>query len=226
LGGVEGESLFIDTHGDFSVERVSEMAKSLRSSVLKKIVQLGNETPLTIQFETTVSIPSGNGSSTGGAIKKKAVLFRLSPTFGDLHSTISAGSAFLSENKLNIPQNLHIDAQASRNSNLVNSFYILVAQSFAEILFDVFYTFQLLLTAVSPLRFAALVKMLIEHEIYLPLRVSEYAIDAIFHGDFHILEYRMAISESLNLMVKNARAQTWSIIHHRFRVHDYDFYHF
>jgi RecA/RadA recombinase len=37
LGGVEGESLFIDTHGDFSVERVSEMAKSLRSSVLKKI---------------------------------------------------------------------------------------------------------------------------------------------------------------------------------------------
>ncbi len=37
MGGVEGESLFIDTHGDFSVERVSEMAKSLRSSVLKKI---------------------------------------------------------------------------------------------------------------------------------------------------------------------------------------------
>lgn len=37
LGGVEGECLYIDTHGDFSVERVSEMAKALRSSVLKKI---------------------------------------------------------------------------------------------------------------------------------------------------------------------------------------------
>jgi hypothetical protein len=37
LGGVEGESLFIDTHGDFSVDRISEMAKSLRSTVLKKI---------------------------------------------------------------------------------------------------------------------------------------------------------------------------------------------
>ena len=37
MGGVEGESLFIDTHGDFSVDRISEMAKSLRSTVLKKI---------------------------------------------------------------------------------------------------------------------------------------------------------------------------------------------
>lgn len=37
LGGVEGECLYVDTHGDFSVERLSEMAKSLRSSVLKKI---------------------------------------------------------------------------------------------------------------------------------------------------------------------------------------------
>ena len=37
LGGVEGESLYIDTHGDFSVDRLSEMAKSLRSTVLKKI---------------------------------------------------------------------------------------------------------------------------------------------------------------------------------------------
>lgn len=37
LGGVEGESLYVDTHGDFSVDRISEMAKSLRSTVLKKI---------------------------------------------------------------------------------------------------------------------------------------------------------------------------------------------
>ena len=37
LGGVEGETLYIDTHGDFSVDRISEMAKSLRSTVLKKI---------------------------------------------------------------------------------------------------------------------------------------------------------------------------------------------
>ena len=37
LGGVEGECLYIDTHGDFSVDRISEMAKSLRSTVLKKI---------------------------------------------------------------------------------------------------------------------------------------------------------------------------------------------
>jgi len=37
LGGVEGESLYIDTHGDFSVDRISEMAKNLRSTVLKKI---------------------------------------------------------------------------------------------------------------------------------------------------------------------------------------------
>ena len=37
LGGVEGETLYVDTHGDFSVDRISEMAKSLRSTVLKKI---------------------------------------------------------------------------------------------------------------------------------------------------------------------------------------------
>jgi len=30
FGGVDGEALYIDTHGDFSVERISEMAKSLR----------------------------------------------------------------------------------------------------------------------------------------------------------------------------------------------------
>jgi RecA/RadA recombinase len=30
LGGVDGEALYIDTHGDFSVERVTEMAKNLR----------------------------------------------------------------------------------------------------------------------------------------------------------------------------------------------------
>lgn len=29
--------MYIDTHGDFSVDRISEMAKSLRSTVLKKI---------------------------------------------------------------------------------------------------------------------------------------------------------------------------------------------
>jgi RAD51-like protein 2 len=37
LGGVEGECLFVDTHGDFSVDRLSEMAKALRTTVLKKI---------------------------------------------------------------------------------------------------------------------------------------------------------------------------------------------
>ena len=34
---MEGETLYVDTHGDFSVDRISEMAKSLRSTVLKKI---------------------------------------------------------------------------------------------------------------------------------------------------------------------------------------------
>ena len=37
LGGVEGESLYIDTHGDFSVERISDMSKNLRQTVLKKM---------------------------------------------------------------------------------------------------------------------------------------------------------------------------------------------
>jgi len=37
FGGVEGHALYIDTHGDFQAERVSEMAKSLRASVLKNI---------------------------------------------------------------------------------------------------------------------------------------------------------------------------------------------
>lgn len=37
LGGVEGECLYVDTHGDFSVDRLSEMAKALRTTVLKKI---------------------------------------------------------------------------------------------------------------------------------------------------------------------------------------------
>jgi RecA/RadA recombinase len=37
LGGVDGEALYIDTHGDFAVERITEMAKSLRQTVLKKI---------------------------------------------------------------------------------------------------------------------------------------------------------------------------------------------
>lgn len=37
FGGVEGQALFIDTHGDFAAERVTEMAKSLRAQVLKNI---------------------------------------------------------------------------------------------------------------------------------------------------------------------------------------------
>jgi len=34
---VEGEALYVDTHGDFALERMTEMAKSLRQQVLKKI---------------------------------------------------------------------------------------------------------------------------------------------------------------------------------------------
>ena len=34
---MDGEALFVDTHGDFAIERIKEMAKSLRTSVLKKI---------------------------------------------------------------------------------------------------------------------------------------------------------------------------------------------
>lgn len=37
LGGVDGEALYIDSHGDFSIERITEMAKCLRQTVLKKI---------------------------------------------------------------------------------------------------------------------------------------------------------------------------------------------
>lgn len=37
FGGVEGEALFVDTHGDFSYDRVQEMAKSLRHQVLKNV---------------------------------------------------------------------------------------------------------------------------------------------------------------------------------------------
>ena len=35
FGGVEGEALFVDTHGDFSSERMQDMAKNLRAQVLK-----------------------------------------------------------------------------------------------------------------------------------------------------------------------------------------------
>ena len=31
FGGVEGHALYVDTHGDFSAERMTEMAKSLRN---------------------------------------------------------------------------------------------------------------------------------------------------------------------------------------------------
>ena len=31
FGGVEGEALYVDTHGDFSYDRMQEMAKSLRA---------------------------------------------------------------------------------------------------------------------------------------------------------------------------------------------------
>ena len=37
FGGVEGQALFIDTHGDFSQERMSDMAKNLRTQVLRNI---------------------------------------------------------------------------------------------------------------------------------------------------------------------------------------------
>jgi hypothetical protein len=36
-GGAEGHALYVDTHGDFSADRITEMAKSLRSSVMKSI---------------------------------------------------------------------------------------------------------------------------------------------------------------------------------------------
>ena len=37
FGGVEGEALFVDTHGDFSSDRMTDMAKNLRAVVLKNI---------------------------------------------------------------------------------------------------------------------------------------------------------------------------------------------
>ena len=37
LGGVDGEALYIDTHGDFTTDRLLEMAIALRYQVLKKI---------------------------------------------------------------------------------------------------------------------------------------------------------------------------------------------
>ena len=30
-GGAEGNALYVDTHGDFSADRLTEMAKSLRT---------------------------------------------------------------------------------------------------------------------------------------------------------------------------------------------------
>ncbi len=45
LGGVDGEALYIDTHGDFAVERITEMAKSLRQTVLKKIEKEQSQMP-------------------------------------------------------------------------------------------------------------------------------------------------------------------------------------
>ena len=45
LGGVDGEALYIDTHGDFAVERITEMAKSLRQQVLKKIEKEQSQMP-------------------------------------------------------------------------------------------------------------------------------------------------------------------------------------
>ena len=37
LGGVEGEALYVDTHGDFSIDRITDLARHLRTSVLKKL---------------------------------------------------------------------------------------------------------------------------------------------------------------------------------------------
>lgn len=37
FGGVEGQALFVDTHGDFSSARMQDMAKNLRAQVLKNI---------------------------------------------------------------------------------------------------------------------------------------------------------------------------------------------
>jgi len=37
FGGVEGESLYIDSNGDFCYDRIKELAKNFRSNVLKKI---------------------------------------------------------------------------------------------------------------------------------------------------------------------------------------------
>ena len=36
-GGAEGHALYVDTHGDFSADRITEMAKSLRAQVMKSI---------------------------------------------------------------------------------------------------------------------------------------------------------------------------------------------
>ena len=36
FGGLEGEAMFIDANGDFAVDRIVEMAKSFRTSVMRK----------------------------------------------------------------------------------------------------------------------------------------------------------------------------------------------
>lgn len=53
LGGVEGEALFIDSQGDFNIERLHDMGKNLRACVLKR---LEKEAGLLKQYKESFSL--------------------------------------------------------------------------------------------------------------------------------------------------------------------------
>lgn len=183
-----------------------DMGKTKRTSILKNLKKLGGDSSFTMQFESKVFVPSANGNG-DKKLLEKMVLFRFTPKLVDFFEIFEVGSGSLPKDILNLPHEIIHDPVAARKTNLVNSFYIIVTKTFVELVLDLFYLLMFIGTSISPYRFFKLIKCLLQHESYLPIEICGKTLDSLSHADFHVLEYRSALSPELNYFFKKYISQ-------------------
>lgn len=187
-----------------------DLGKVKRSTIYKKLKLLPSMTQVCLQIETVAS-------PIGGDEMSKCVLCRMCPTVGNLVSIIESDmhSGLIPSSALNIPRfssnTSPVENLAERKNNFVNSFYLITAKVFAEILIDLVCLLCFLGSVLSPMRFIQMVYVLIEPEHWFPVHLAEKCLRMVGHIDNHLLEYRKAISYPFNLFVKSRLSNFASI---------------
>lgn len=176
-----------------------------KTSIIKKLRQLGLTTTIDLQMECYANRPSGNG----GVVRSKELFLRLSPSVLDMLNAIEdQESGQLPATCLNFsPERESFgrsssDPSSDRKGSFVNSFHLVVLMELKELSEDCYYCALFLGSLMSPYRFCRLVWMILEPESVLPVRVMEDALKVVNHLDRHVQEFKLAESPRLNALVK------------------------